>query len=289
MVRRARNARSVTGEGRDRASGRYTHTAEAVCRCGHELGRHAAACVDGVRECFVDGCDCERFELPALRAVRNLDGRPITDAVRELVNAAVHEAGPGIALAAALAEGASKIAAAKLAERAADDAIAENSRTLDALVELVSPGAVMDDAQLIEAVRELVSLREVLRAEEKRAADGLCYACDAAAVGYLQRADGRMFRACGRHATPELAALLAPPQLAPAPAAPDDLGWFLVGKRLVRVTEVIDGSERTDDENREHLEQLRARRRTALDIPERFSAMPEPRGGFHRSPDGGRR
>ncbi len=107
----------------------------------------------------------------------------------------------------------------KQAHRSADDAIAANQRTLDTVAELVSPGAVMDDAQLVEAVRELVSLREVVRAE----------------------------------------------------AAPDDLGWFLVGQRLVRVTEVIDGSERTDDENREHLEQLRARRRTAVDLPERFS------------------
>lgn len=53
--------RAPMGEGRDRRTGRYTHTADAPCRCGHALGKHAAACVDGMRECFEEGCTCERF------------------------------------------------------------------------------------------------------------------------------------------------------------------------------------------------------------------------------------
>ena len=51
------------GESRDRASGRYTHTDDAPCRCGHRLGQHSAVTVRGIRECFADGCDCERFQV----------------------------------------------------------------------------------------------------------------------------------------------------------------------------------------------------------------------------------
>lgn len=47
---------------RDRKSGKYAHSSmEVKCVCGHELGKHSAESVGGIRECFVDGCDCEKF------------------------------------------------------------------------------------------------------------------------------------------------------------------------------------------------------------------------------------
>ena len=56
----ARHADHV-GEKRDRKTGRYVHTLDEVCVCGHELGRHAAASSAGERECFAEGCECPRF------------------------------------------------------------------------------------------------------------------------------------------------------------------------------------------------------------------------------------
>ena len=47
---------------RDKGNGQYVHTHfEAVCTCGHTLGRHSANAVAGVRECFADDCACMRY------------------------------------------------------------------------------------------------------------------------------------------------------------------------------------------------------------------------------------
>lgn len=53
--------RAHVGEKRDRKTGRYVHTLDELCVCGHELGRHAAASSAGERECFAEGCECPRF------------------------------------------------------------------------------------------------------------------------------------------------------------------------------------------------------------------------------------
>ena len=57
----------------------------------------------------------------------------------------------------------------KTAERSADDQIAANSKTLDAIAELVKPGAVLDDAAILDAVRELVTRPTSADAAEQRA------------------------------------------------------------------------------------------------------------------------
>ncbi len=51
---------------RDRKNGRFAHTADAICACGHALDVHTAAVVGGERPCLVGGfgdatCDCARF------------------------------------------------------------------------------------------------------------------------------------------------------------------------------------------------------------------------------------
>jgi hypothetical protein len=57
---------------------------------------------------------------------------------------------------------------AKQAHRAADDAIAENSRTLDAVTNIVCPGGTLDDAGIIEHVTKL---RERVAELERAALD----------------------------------------------------------------------------------------------------------------------
>jgi hypothetical protein len=51
---------------RERDTGRFAHSADAVCRCGHGLDVHAAETVGGKRPCFAgdfggEFCECERF------------------------------------------------------------------------------------------------------------------------------------------------------------------------------------------------------------------------------------
>jgi len=55
------------GEGRDRRTGRYTHSTEAMCTCGHGIGLHAAVSVGGERPCFAgdfghEFCGCKKFK-----------------------------------------------------------------------------------------------------------------------------------------------------------------------------------------------------------------------------------
>lgn len=56
---------------------------------------------------------------------------------------------------------------AKAAERSADEQIALNSRTLDAIVELLRPGQTLDDDGILAAVRALVALRDAVSAERE--------------------------------------------------------------------------------------------------------------------------
>lgn len=58
--------------GREAGTGKYTYKGkwDRLCTCGHTLGTHAAATVDGERPCFdedinKDGkvCNCTKFQL----------------------------------------------------------------------------------------------------------------------------------------------------------------------------------------------------------------------------------
>lgn len=58
---------------RDRANGQYTHSQmDALCVCGHTLGKHASDTADGQRPCFNgddgDECGCERFRKSRKRS-----------------------------------------------------------------------------------------------------------------------------------------------------------------------------------------------------------------------------
>lgn len=53
---------TTTTPKRDRANGRYAHSHETACTCGHTLGDHAAERCDGEQPCFEDGCDCQAFK-----------------------------------------------------------------------------------------------------------------------------------------------------------------------------------------------------------------------------------
>ena len=51
---------------RDKHSGQYAHTIEALCKCGHPLGLHTAAVAAAVRECLAgdfghEHCECNKF------------------------------------------------------------------------------------------------------------------------------------------------------------------------------------------------------------------------------------
>lgn len=46
-----------------RERGRYSHTLEKVCTCGHALGQHIAEGPLSQRECVHAGCTCEGFKV----------------------------------------------------------------------------------------------------------------------------------------------------------------------------------------------------------------------------------
>jgi len=51
---------------REDGTGLFIHTAEAMCVCGHSVGLHTAAKVQGKRECLAGDfdhgiCDCVSF------------------------------------------------------------------------------------------------------------------------------------------------------------------------------------------------------------------------------------
>lgn len=58
----------MIGTNRDRSTGRYVDTNfEKPCRCGHTLGNHTAARVDGKQHCLAvtlgQCCECESFKV----------------------------------------------------------------------------------------------------------------------------------------------------------------------------------------------------------------------------------
>jgi hypothetical protein len=59
----AKRARETRGIG----NGRFIHTVDAMCVCGHSLGDHTAESVGGMRPCIIGDfgdcdCDCEAFK-----------------------------------------------------------------------------------------------------------------------------------------------------------------------------------------------------------------------------------
>lgn len=48
--------------------GRYTHSLDTLCACGHRKGAHSAERVrhngKTYQECFEDGCECDCFHKP---------------------------------------------------------------------------------------------------------------------------------------------------------------------------------------------------------------------------------
>lgn len=54
-------------QARDRGNGKYIHTMDALCTCGHELGLHTAEAFEGQRPCLAgdfghEPCECESFK-----------------------------------------------------------------------------------------------------------------------------------------------------------------------------------------------------------------------------------
>ena len=68
---------------RDRTTGRYVDAdMTAACTCGHTLGSHTAAAVDGQRDCLT--CECDRFKKGTTMTDRQQTARRLARAVGQV-------------------------------------------------------------------------------------------------------------------------------------------------------------------------------------------------------------